>query len=77
MSFFNQITLEMQQFQIPTLGQPAMTLPEKEPLLPNFEIAWLWGFTPQEELWNGQLAMIGVVCSLTIELLYNQRFLCF
>jgi hypothetical protein len=23
--------------------------------------AWLWGFTPQAELWNGRLAMIGFI----------------
>lgn len=26
--------------------------------------AWLFGFTPQQELWNGRLAMIGFVAYL-------------
>jgi hypothetical protein len=30
--------------------------------------AWLWGFTPQAEIWNGRLAMIGFVSALLIEL---------
>jgi Chlorophyll A-B binding protein len=29
--------------------------------------AWLWGFTPQAELWNGRLAMIGFVSAVLIE----------
>jgi hypothetical protein len=30
--------------------------------------AWKFGFTPQAELWNGRLAMIGFLAALLIEL---------
>lgn len=39
--------------------------------------AWLWGFTPQAEIWNGRLAMIGFVSVLLIELLSKQGVLHF
>lgn len=29
--------------------------------------AWKFGFTPQAELWNGRLAMIGFVAALIVE----------
>ena len=31
--------------------------------------SWITGFTPQAELWNGRLAMIGFVSAIAIELL--------
>lgn len=34
--------------------------------------AWVWGFTPQAELWNGRLAMIGFLSALLVELFTNQ-----
>lgn len=34
--------------------------------------AWVWGFTPQAELWNGRLAMIGFVSAVLVELFTNQ-----
>jgi len=34
--------------------------------------AWSWGFTPQAEIWNGRLAMIGFVAAFLIELLSGQ-----
>ncbi|MBD3884677.1 high light inducible protein [Phormidium tenue FACHB-886] len=39
--------------------------------------AWRWGFTPQAEIWNGRLAMIGFVSAILVELLFNQGFLHF
>lgn len=39
--------------------------------------AWLWGFTPQAEIWNGRLAMLGFVSALLIELLSSQGVLHF
>jgi hypothetical protein len=39
--------------------------------------AWLWGFTPQAEIWNGRLAMIGFVSALLIELFSSQGVLHF
>jgi Chlorophyll A-B binding protein len=38
---------------------------------------WLWGFTPQAEIWNGRLAMIGFVSVLLIELSSSQGVLHF
>ncbi len=38
---------------------------------------WLWGFTPQAEIWNGRLAMIGFVSVLLIEMFSGQGFLHF
>jgi hypothetical protein len=39
--------------------------------------AWRWGFTPQAEVWNGRLAMIGFVAAALIELFSGQGFLHF
>jgi hypothetical protein len=39
--------------------------------------AWRWGFTPQAEVWNGRLAMIGFVAAAMIELFSGQGFLHF
>jgi Chlorophyll A-B binding protein len=39
--------------------------------------AWVWGFTPQAETWNGRLAMIGFVSAIAIELFSNQGVLHF
>jgi hypothetical protein len=39
--------------------------------------AWKFGFTPQAELWNGRLAMIGFVAALVTELLTGQGVLNF
>jgi hypothetical protein len=37
--------------------------------------AWVSGFTPQAELWNGRLAMIGFVSALAIELFTHKGVL--
>ncbi|NJL78988.1 MAG: high light inducible protein [Richelia sp. RM2_1_2] len=39
--------------------------------------AWRWGFTPQAEIWNGRLAMIGFVAAALIELFSGKGFLHF
>jgi Chlorophyll A-B binding protein len=39
--------------------------------------AWKFGFTPQAELWNGRLAMIGFIAALATELLAGQGVLHF
>lgn len=39
--------------------------------------AWRWGFTPQAEIWNGRLAMIGFVAAALIEVFSGQGFLHF
>ena len=37
--------------------------------------SWRWGFTPQAEIWNGRLAMIGFLAATLIEVIYGQGFL--
>lgn len=39
--------------------------------------AWRWGFTPQAEIWNGRLAMIGFLAAALIELFSGKGFLHF
>lgn len=39
--------------------------------------AWSWGFSPQAEIWNGRLAMIGFLSAALIELFSAQGFLHF
>lgn len=39
--------------------------------------AWKFGFTPQAELWNGRLAMIGFAAALLIELFSGEGVLHF
>jgi hypothetical protein len=43
----------------------------------NKRNAWRWGFTPQAEIWNGRLAMIGFVSAIAIELLSGDGLLHF
>ncbi len=37
--------------------------------------AWRWGFTPQAEIWNGRLAMIGFLAAILVEVFSGQGFL--
>lgn len=39
--------------------------------------SWVWGFTPQAEIWNGRLAMIGFLAAVLIEVFANKGFLHF
>jgi Chlorophyll A-B binding protein len=33
--------------------------------------AWIWGFTPQAEIWNGRAAMLGFLVAFIIELVFS------
>ncbi len=37
--------------------------------------AWRWGFTPEAEIWNGRLAMVGFSAVVIVEFLSGQGFL--
>jgi len=37
--------------------------------------AWITGFTPQAELWNGRFAMLGFVSAIAIELFTHKGVL--
>jgi hypothetical protein len=43
-----------------------LTLDAPEPVPPNELNAWRRGFTPQAEIWNGRLAMLGLSVGLTV-----------
>lgn len=45
--------------------------------IPEDRNAWRWGFTPQAEIWNGRLAMIGFFAAALIELFGGEGFLHF
>ncbi len=49
----------------------------KAPVVEFDRNAWKFGFTPQAELWNGRLAMIGFLAALLIELYTGQGVLHF
>lgn len=44
--------------------------------IPSFTInspnrnAWVWGFTPQAEIWNGRAAMLGFLAAFILELFF-------
>ena len=48
---------------------PASSTPEVEPVSPAELNAWRRGFTPQAEIWNGRLAMVGLAVGLTVLLI--------
>ena len=50
---------------------PPITNPEDRNAVNKF------GFTPQAEIWNGRLAMIGFVAALITEIVSNQGVLHF
>jgi Chlorophyll A-B binding protein len=39
--------------------------------------AWIFGFTPQAEIWNGRLAMIGFLAVILTEVFSNEGVLHF
>jgi Chlorophyll A-B binding protein len=51
-----------------------MTTITKENLADNRNL-WIWGFTPQAEVWNGRFAMIGFIAALLTEILSGQGVL--
>lgn len=46
-------------------------------LLAEDRNGWRWGFTPQAEIWNGRLAMLGISIAALIELSSGKGFLHF
>jgi hypothetical protein len=44
---------------------------------PKQRNAWIGGFSPQAEIWNGRLAMLGFAIALAIELFSGQGLLHF
>ncbi len=50
---------------MPVQNYEKATTPTTDPLDPmHNRNEWRWGFTPQAELWNGRLAMLGFVAYL-------------
>lgn len=49
--------------------QPAADQPTVEPVSSEELNAWRRGFTPQAEIWNGRLAMLGLAVGLTVLLI--------
>ncbi|MFO7628004.1 MAG: high light inducible protein [Prochlorococcaceae cyanobacterium] len=45
---------------------PALGLDEPVPVAKEELNSWRRGFTPQAELWNGRLAMLGLSIGLTV-----------
>ncbi|MBM5800416.1 MAG: high light inducible protein [Cyanobacteria bacterium K_DeepCast_35m_m2_023] len=42
---------------------------DQEPVSPHELNAWRRGFTPQAEIWNGRLAMLGLSVGLSVLLI--------
>jgi hypothetical protein len=53
----------------PSLQEQAEPAPGPEPVSQQELNAWRRGFTPQAEIWNGRLAMLGLSVGLTILLI--------
>lgn len=55
-----------------------MTNPNNTPITnPEERNAIKFGFSPQAEIWNGRLAMLGFLIAIAIELFSNQGILHF
>jgi hypothetical protein len=50
-------------------GAAATAGPEVEPVSQSELNAWRRGFTPQAEIWNGRLAMLGLSLGLAVLLM--------
>jgi hypothetical protein len=48
---------------------PAAAAPSGSPVTARELNAWRRGFTPQAEIWNGRLAMLGLSLGLTVLLI--------
>jgi Chlorophyll A-B binding protein len=44
----------------------------KKVIIPTDRNKWVWGFTPQAEIWNGRLAMLGISSVAVTEFLSRQ-----
>ena len=56
--------------------QPKIEIKETKNLVDKQELnLWKRGFTPQAEIWNGRLAMMGILIGLTTEVLTGQGIL--
>jgi hypothetical protein len=49
----------------------------KKSNISNGRNEWVWGFTPQAEIWNGRLAMLGFSSVLLIQYLLRWGILHF
>lgn len=81
-----QVDTLMTDEQAGTLPIAMQTTPltDKQDTTPRTEMmgtavrnAWFWGFTPQAEIWNGRLAMIGFVSAIFTELFAHMGVLHF
>jgi hypothetical protein len=54
----------------PPESQPDQPVAAEQDLVPSSELnAWRRGFTPQAEIWNGRLAMLGLSVGLGVLLM--------
>ena len=53
----------------PVDAAPVDMAPQAEPVSQSELNAWRRGFTPQAEIWNGRLAMLGLSLGLTVLLI--------
>ena len=56
-------------FGLYVVDQPETTSDAPEPVEADELNAWKRGFTPQAEIWNGRLAMIGLSAGIAVVLL--------
>ena len=56
-------------FGLCVVDQPKTRPDAPEPVEADELNAWKRGFTPQAEIWNGRLAMIGLSAGITVVLL--------
>ena len=56
-------------FGLCVVGQPETRPDAPEPVEADELNAWKRGFTPQAEIWNGRLAMIGLSTGIAVVLL--------
>ncbi|MBL6740894.1 MAG: high light inducible protein [Synechococcus sp. BS301-5m-G53] len=59
----------MREFGIGVVDQPESRSESPTPVEAEELNAWKRGFTPQAEIWNGRLAMIGLSAGIAVVLL--------